>query len=743
MEYITGYLKDYLLKNGYIGLAEHVKLIIAIGLLFFGTVIPLCYRCSSFLRKQFQQHRLNRDLHPFFTQADVKKATDYYVPTKCQNISPSKEIEPVLTHAFVTKEKIIPFFLKKALNPKSNDDDFRFFIVLADSGMGKTTFMINMYLKYVSRIFRRHYKIKLLPLGFAKIDGELDSIENNEKENTILLLDAFDEDSEAITDYKKRMDELIAKTWRFRKVLITCRTQFFPSEEEEPKETGILKYGGEKGEHIFRKLYVSPFDDKDVRVYLRKRFPFYKFITRCKAFRIVRAVRNLLVRPMLLSYIDDLIESKSPYDTTSSIYRELINKWIHRESRRVTSERRRAFQKELFDFSKAIAVDIYRNRQMRNGFFIPGPEILPFAKKHNIALEEFEMKSRSLLNRNAMGEYKFSHKSILEYFLVLKALDSKAFEEELRFEGIQFAKQFYYELFHRQVVKPFLMRKDLEGFYQLGDYAKRQLPENFLDSAPYIKTLSLSNCERFPTKILGLCPQLVFLELRECKIRNIGDLLGLRGLKWLLLNNNDIEDIRPLNYLTNLIQLDLAYNKVTEIEYLNLNTTLEEFSLANNKIARINSVNGLKRVYSIDLSKNLLADIGFIEDLKHLSILALANNSIRDVSALKKLKRLTRLELNNNQISGIEPLKNMRNLGMLRISNNLIEDISPLKELATLSYLDISNNPITEIAPLAGLTNLVSLKMNGTHVTEEEIRTFLKDLPCCRIDLDKLQQPDS
>ena len=76
---------------------------------------------------------LSKDLHPFFTPVEIKNATQYYVPTKCQNIAPSKELEPAHTHAFAAKEKLIPFFLKKGF--KYEADEQRFYIILADSGI--------------------------------------------------------------------------------------------------------------------------------------------------------------------------------------------------------------------------------------------------------------------------------------------------------------------------------------------------------------------------------------------------------------------------------------------------------------------------------------------------------------------------------------------------------------------------------------------------------------------------------
>ncbi len=121
---------------------------------------------------------------------------------------------------------------------------------------------------------------------------------------------------------------------------------------------------------------------------------------------------------MLLSNIESLLQSKDKYTATYMVYAELIKKWIEREAKRKPHKERKYYKENLERFSWEIALNIYRSREKRDGsLLVKGEEIKPFAEKHSINLEEMEMKSRSLLNRNARGEYKFSHKSVLEYFL--------------------------------------------------------------------------------------------------------------------------------------------------------------------------------------------------------------------------------------------------------------------------------------------------------------------------------------
>ena len=93
-------------------------------------------------------------------------------------------------------------------------------------------------------------------MGYPNILEDIEKVKD--KENTILLLDAYDEDLEAIKDHQKRLNEILSKVHKFREIVITCRTQFFPSEKEEPDRTGYFT-GGERGEYKFQKSYLSVF----------------------------------------------------------------------------------------------------------------------------------------------------------------------------------------------------------------------------------------------------------------------------------------------------------------------------------------------------------------------------------------------------------------------------------------------------------------------------------------------------
>lgn len=404
------------------------------------------------------QWLLNENLRPYFSESDVERATRYYIQTKFQNVSPTADEEPGKSHIASAKDLLIPMFLEKVF--KNNRTDTKYYLILADAGMGKTTFMINLFLSYTARPIRNLFgwnenqKMKLFPLGSPDIWKDIEKIEN--KRDTILLLDAFDEDIKAVDDYDVRMKEIIEATKEFKEIVITCRTQFFPSDKEIPDDTGYATFGGDQSPQRFQRVYLSVFDDKDVNKYLKKRFSFFQGSKRKKAFEIVKKSPNLVMRPMLLSYINDLVEADRNFTYSYEIYEALIEKWIERESKKHGIRKKygseEKYRELLLNFSRRLAINLYEKKDERGGYFITrnyfvkNTNGLQITDVDDYGMTETEIRSKSLLNRNAEGKYKFSHKSILEYFLAKELTQNGRFLYTFDFDGMNIAETFVDEM---------------------------------------------------------------------------------------------------------------------------------------------------------------------------------------------------------------------------------------------------------------------------------------------------------
>ena len=282
-----------------------------------------------------------------YSKESRKAVTKYYIPTRAQDIDPCEFEEIRDNNGNFISQQLIPFFISDAFKESSQG---KYYLVLADSGMGKTTFMLRLYREcLLNRKLRKRYKTKLIPLSQSNCIQSIEKIEN--PENTILLLDALDENGSAINDYELFFATLLQATEGFNKTVITCRTQFFPDRATEPVETGRIRIGtGKKKEEITKK-YISPFSDEEVKLYLKKQYRFNKKKQR-QAYEIVTKVPVLMARPVILNWINFLCDSTEKFTYAYQIYSAIIDKWIDRESIGHTS-------RSLFELSRAIANYMY------------------------------------------------------------------------------------------------------------------------------------------------------------------------------------------------------------------------------------------------------------------------------------------------------------------------------------------------------------------------------------------------
>jgi len=424
-------------------------------------IIYLLYTLSKSFYNKYKTRKASKDLAPYYTEHDVKRATKYFIPTNWQNISPTKEEEPSIANKYIAraKEELIPFFINNIFQGKKESD--KFYLILADSGMGKTTFLINLYMKYNSIFRKSKYDMKMLPFGREDIIQRIKDIADNQDKakNTILLLDAFDEYkgliptkiSDGLTDderFRKLLDEIFDITKDFRNVIITSRTQYFPAQEESPYELKIPCFG-KVGFHKLSKLYLSPFDEKDIKKYLNKKFgiiTFWNYKKKRKAKKITNSDSfKLMVRPMLLAYIDLLVDEDRNYISTFDIYDTLVKKWIEREGtkRKYDKEVREQFKLDLLKFSKLVAIHIYKSGEYSKG--IEKNVAQDICEKHNINLEGYEITGQSLLTRDVANNWKFAHKSIYEFFIAENAIEDVCFGFHLDITSLDMTKKFIRE----------------------------------------------------------------------------------------------------------------------------------------------------------------------------------------------------------------------------------------------------------------------------------------------------------
>jgi hypothetical protein len=278
-------------------------------------------------------------------------------------------------------------------------------------------------LAHLTAFWPRTYTCELFKLG---PDTLKDIAAVPEKRQCVLLLDALDEDPEALGRINARLQEVLEATVNFRRVIITCRTQFFPG-----KAAGSS--GGPEqvvvGGFSCPMIFVSLFNEQQVTEYLKKRYPrrWYHFLPliankpQVRASVLLKKMGSLKMRPLLLAHIEDLVAVPDRKWNEYAVFDALVTAWLNREYRKL----RRTYGDETPSVAELRLACISLAEQMQLG----GDRRVAAAELEKLvarnlpwsALHSFDIGGRTLLNRDAAGFYRFSHYSLQE-FLVASGL---------------------------------------------------------------------------------------------------------------------------------------------------------------------------------------------------------------------------------------------------------------------------------------------------------------------------------
>ncbi len=256
----------------------------------------------------------------------------------------------------------------------------------------------------------------------------------------LFFIDGFDEmaamsdEQETIENFKE-LTKLSFENIQFvtqsedrkpsNKVFMTCRTHYFLTNAQEQNilkadKTILYRNYATKNEYQVTRINLRKFNQAQIGKYVLKSVGDKK--TAEQILNIIKDTYNLeelSTRPLLLEMIvKTLPELKDQKQINAAdLYKAYTDMWIGRDDWRsqMTSQGKRAFMGEL-------AVKMYQE----GGDFslhyshLDQPKEA-FLKQHLDSLEKdyykYEATTCSFLNRDLSGNYKFIHKSFMEYFL--------------------------------------------------------------------------------------------------------------------------------------------------------------------------------------------------------------------------------------------------------------------------------------------------------------------------------------
>jgi len=375
--------------------------------------IPKLY--GRLLQKRQEKDEELEDVNKIMI-GDPRELAKFYIEPDCQEFNPADKYE----EDGIDNRLPIMLKIKEFLKQRTFQKGGNVLFILSDTGMGKSALVTMMKLLQMESLWPKEKHFVLKKIGPETIN----EIKDINQRKTILLLDSLDEDQIAYGRLRERLIEILNATQYFAKVILTCRTQFFPKTEISP-----LKVSGKvvvDGFTCYCK-YLSFFNDDMVSKYLSKRFP-SKFLGLLKnpkkdeAIKIIDIMGPLKLRPLILSYIENLMNSPliKEGDNEYKIYEALLKEWLLREAENLKN----VPWKNIYDACIILAIVMHLNKRLKiseselNKLIVKISEIRP--------VKQIQMKGRSLLNRNSDGDYRFSHYSIQE-FCVAKFLVENLF----------------------------------------------------------------------------------------------------------------------------------------------------------------------------------------------------------------------------------------------------------------------------------------------------------------------------
>ncbi|OIJ08855.1 hypothetical protein BKP35_17370 [Anaerobacillus arseniciselenatis] len=389
---------------------------------------------------------------------DVELYTEYQIIKNILNFEPylkqlvhEYERSHIKNH-YIDIRTADDYSLSSEVNDFLNDMDNEAIVVLGDYGTGKTSFCnkycadlakkvlngedaplpILIQLKDYTKAFDMEQLITNFLVNKCKIpNGNFNTfLQLLEFGYLVLIFDGFDEIARRV-DYSTKY-RVFTEICRFAsetsKVVVTCRPNFFNHKDEYQSifKSSPLHFEPNVKTVDFSEIRIGELNQEQIENYIysysdkltAQGFEVSDFI---KTIEEIHDLSDLVKRPVLLNVIVEtvpklLLEQPKTKINAASLYEKYTNFWVRREDQKgktlIKSEQKMLFSQEL-------AWKMYNNNLTKIHY-----KDLPHEIKNyfNISstddLDHFshDIKTCSFLNNDDEGEYKFIHKSFMEYF---------------------------------------------------------------------------------------------------------------------------------------------------------------------------------------------------------------------------------------------------------------------------------------------------------------------------------------
>ncbi|XP_032914757.1 leucine-rich repeat and IQ domain-containing protein 1 isoform X2 [Catharus ustulatus] len=246
-----------------------------------------------------------------------------------------------------------------------------------------------------------------------------------------------------------------------------------------------------------------------------------------------------------------------------------------------------------------------------------------------------------------------------------------------------------------------------------------------LSECSNLQVLTLRRCGLVALEGLSSCKDLKYINVEENDIQVI-DCANLENLCILILNKNCLSSVYGLDGCKNLQNLELSYNRITRIGGLESLKNLQRLLVDHNQLINTKGLCEVPTLIHLDCSFNHLAQVEGIENCGLLQVLKLQGNNLQELPRLENHVLLRELYLDDNSISSMRMLSLywLPLLQILLLSQNRLTDLVPLNSFIFLEKLDIKNNCLSDVKDVrtwfSGCHKLKELSLSGNPLLQEK-----------------------
>ncbi|MFN0203715.1 MAG: NACHT domain-containing protein, partial [Bacteroidia bacterium] len=385
--------------------------------------------------------------------------------------------------------------------------------ILAEAGTGKTTFLQKCYLQYA-----KQYPKRSIAFVYAGKDTLKKLKEIPNPENTILFLDALDEDVQYRKEHheqeqqtnpkkseerennkgeasekekKEEPEKLVDFLKNFHQVFYSCRLEFFRRKEDELAPKPAMN-SGDGGHKLSYRILLKEYEPEKVKAFLALKYKEHK--EKAKILQVFTKNQSFFCRPLLFSYPELLLETKTPFLNNLQIYETIVSEVAKRQ---IPSEERikaedTDYPKKLKKFSRLAAKQLFTDQKTR----FTWEEICTLSAE----LKDFQCPllaahDRSFLTRiRETDTFAFTHSTFYDYFLAMNLFHFEVREEAYFESKNRYKSDAVAEFYNQMCLKYWAKKEDNKlNLRELTQFPYALIQNSVLRAAMMRKESEISN----------------------------------------------------------------------------------------------------------------------------------------------------------------------------------------------------------------------------------------------------------